>query len=69
MRIGIVGAGSIGCFVGGKLLATNAADVVLVGRPRVRDEIAAHGLIIDDGARTSTPCSRRSEPATPCSSA
>ena len=54
MRIGIVGAGSIGCFVGGKLLATNAADVVLVGRPRVRDEIAAHGLIIDDGTRTAT---------------
>jgi 2-dehydropantoate 2-reductase len=53
VRIGIVGAGSIGCYVAGKLIAAQC-DVVLVGRPRIRDELAAHGLVIEDmgGART-----------------
>ncbi|HEY5928251.1 MAG TPA: 2-dehydropantoate 2-reductase, partial [Kofleriaceae bacterium] len=50
MRVGIVGAGAIGCYIGGKLLAANAADVTLVGRPRVRDELASHGLHIEDVA-------------------
>jgi 2-dehydropantoate 2-reductase len=48
LRIGVIGAGAIGCFVGGKLLAAGAADVVFVGRPRLRDELAAHGLTLRD---------------------
>jgi len=44
LRIGILGAGSIGCYVGGKLLAAEAAEVTLVGRARMQGEIAAHGL-------------------------
>ena len=48
LRIGVVGAGSIGCYVGGKLLAADAADVVLVGRERLRDELVAHGLTVKD---------------------
>ena len=48
LRIGVVGAGAIGCFVGGKLLAAGAADVVFVGRPRLRDEISTHGLTVRD---------------------
>jgi len=43
LRIGVMGAGSIGCYVGGWLLASGA-DVVLVGRPRLQAEIATHGL-------------------------
>ena len=42
-RIGVFGAGAIGCWLGGRL-AASGADVVLVGRARLREEIAAHGL-------------------------
>jgi 2-dehydropantoate 2-reductase len=41
--IGIAGAGSIGCFVGG-MLAAGGRRVALLARPRVIAEIAAHGL-------------------------
>ncbi len=44
MKLGILGAGSIGCYVGGRLLAAGVAEVTFVGRPRLRDELAAHGL-------------------------
>ena len=43
MRVGVAGAGSIGCYVGGAL-AASGTDVVLVGRERQRDELRAHGL-------------------------
>src|SRR6476661_2404459 len=42
-RIGIDGAGSIGCFVGG-MLAAGGHRVALLARPRVIAEIEAHGL-------------------------
>src|SRR5438132_1449309 len=41
--VGIAGAGSIGCFVGG-MLAAGGRGVALLGRPRVIGEIAARGL-------------------------
>ncbi|HEX7922584.1 MAG TPA: 2-dehydropantoate 2-reductase [Bradyrhizobium sp.] len=41
--IGIAGAGSIGCFVGG-MLAASGRRVVLLARPRLMQEIAANGL-------------------------
>jgi 2-dehydropantoate 2-reductase len=41
--IGVAGAGSIGCFVGGMLAATGHR-VALLARPRVIDEIERHGL-------------------------
>jgi len=41
--IGIAGAGSIGCFVGG-MLAAGGRRVALLARPRVIAEIDAHGL-------------------------
>ncbi len=44
LRIGIVGAGSVGCYVAGQLLAADAADVILVGRDRRRSELDAHGI-------------------------
>lgn len=47
MRICVYGAGSIGCYVGGRLAATGA-DVVLVGRERLAAEVAEHGLRLTD---------------------
>jgi len=41
--IGIAGAGSIGCFVGG-MLAAGGRNVALLARPRVIAEIEANGL-------------------------
>ena len=41
--IGIAGAGSIGCFVGG-MLAAGGRRAALLARPRVIAEIEAHGL-------------------------
>jgi 2-dehydropantoate 2-reductase len=47
LRIGVMGAGSIGCYLGGRLQAAGI-DTVLVGRPALRDEVAAHGLRVTD---------------------
>lgn len=41
----VAGAGSIGCFVGG-ILASSGRSVVLLARPRTRDEIADNGLTL-----------------------
>ena len=41
--IGIAGAGSIGCFVGG-MLAAGGRRMALLARPRAIGEITAHGL-------------------------
>ncbi|MEV5650815.1 2-dehydropantoate 2-reductase [Nocardia sp. NPDC052254] len=46
-RVTVLGAGSIGVFVGGKLAAAGA-EVSFVGRPRVLDEIGAHGVRLTD---------------------
>jgi len=48
----VMGAGSIGCYLGGALAAAGAS-VTFVGRPRVLDVLAAHGLLLTDldGAR------------------
>lgn len=46
-RIGVFGAGSIGCYVGGRLAAAGC-DVVLVGRARVGETLRMHGLTLSD---------------------
>lgn len=46
-RICIFGAGSIGCYVGGRL-AHAGAGVTLIGRERIGRELAEHGLHITD---------------------
>lgn len=46
-RVLVVGAGSIGNFVGGKL-GVAGAEVTLVGRKRVLDELGASGLRLTD---------------------
>lgn len=43
----VYGAGSIGCYVGGRLAAAGA-DVVFIGRPRLARETALHGLTLTD---------------------
>lgn len=47
MHVAIYGAGSIGCYVGGRLLA-GGADVTLIGRQRIGDTLARHGLSLSD---------------------
>jgi 2-dehydropantoate 2-reductase len=54
LSVGIVGAGSIGCYVGGRLLASQAADVIFVGRARVAEELAEHGLTVRDRTSVAT---------------
>ncbi|MBX3190248.1 MAG: 2-dehydropantoate 2-reductase [Labilithrix sp.] len=53
MKIGVMGAGAIGCYVGG-CLAADGADVVFVGRDRIKREVAFSGLVLTDldGARS-----------------
>jgi 2-dehydropantoate 2-reductase len=43
----IMGAGSVGCYVGGHLLAAGA-EVHFVGRPRVLQALREHGLTVTD---------------------
>ena len=47
MNFIILGAGAIGCYVGGRL-ALAGQRVTFVGRPRVIDALAAHGLAVTD---------------------
>lgn len=47
MHIAIVGAGSIGCYLGG-CLATADTKVTFIGRERIRKELEAHGLRVTD---------------------
>jgi 2-dehydropantoate 2-reductase len=53
MKIVVFGAGSIGTYLGGALLAAGA-DVLLIGRARMGERIARHGLLLTDlhGGRT-----------------
>jgi 2-dehydropantoate 2-reductase len=43
----VMGAGTIGCYLGG-CLAAAGVDVVFVGRPRVLSALRAHGLRVTD---------------------
>ncbi len=51
MKLGIFGAGSIGCYLGGRLIAAGQ-DVTLVGR--LGGEVNAHGLTLTDFAGAHT---------------
>ncbi|MFK7991372.1 MAG: 2-dehydropantoate 2-reductase [Sandaracinaceae bacterium] len=44
MKIGVMGAGSIGCYVGGRVLAARGADVVFLGRARLQSKLREHGI-------------------------
>src|SRR5438552_14641550 len=47
LKIGVLGAGAIGCYVGGKLAAAGL-DVVFLTRERIVREVEEHGLILRD---------------------
>ncbi|HEX8444701.1 MAG TPA: 2-dehydropantoate 2-reductase [Allosphingosinicella sp.] len=47
MHVVILGAGSVGCFIGGAWQAAGLS-VSFIGRERVRDEVARHGLMLSD---------------------
>tara|TARA_R110002073_G_scaffold329075_2_gene511043 strand:+ start:6210 stop:7217 length:1008 start_codon:yes stop_codon:yes gene_type:complete len=49
MKIAIVGAGAVGCYIGG-CLAASGADVRFMGRARMRDRVLAQGLRMTDYA-------------------
>jgi 2-dehydropantoate 2-reductase len=57
--IAVFGAGSVGCYLGGRLLASGV-DTSFIGRPRLRDELVAHGLRVTDylGADHAIPAAR-----------
>ena len=54
-----MGAGAVGCYLGGRL-AEGGAEVTLVGRPRLEEELRSHGLTLTslDGASTTLPWGR-----------
>ncbi len=49
LRVAVLGAGSIGCYVGGRLAST--CDVTLIGRPSVLDAITERGLTVGRAGR------------------
>src|SRR5215212_1968596 len=57
LRIGVVGAGAIGGYVGGRLVVAQRADVVVVGRESQRAALAGGIAVQDLGgqARRATP--------------
>ncbi|PID43335.1 MAG: 2-dehydropantoate 2-reductase [Gammaproteobacteria bacterium] len=59
MKIAIFGAGSIGCYLGGCLVA-NGANVAFIGRPRIQQELTQYGLSVSDwqGRKETCACDR-----------
>ncbi|MDA0776954.1 MAG: NAD(P)-binding domain-containing protein, partial [Proteobacteria bacterium] len=47
MKIYIYGAGSIGCYLGGRLVAAGN-DVTFITRPRIHAELSQWGLVLTD---------------------
>lgn len=47
LRVGVMGAGAVGCYVGGRLAAAEV-DVTFVGRGRTKAELEASGLELRD---------------------
>jgi len=47
LRVGVFGAGAIGCYVGGRL-AASGLDVAFVARERLAQEMSQHGLMLRD---------------------
>lgn len=46
-KIAIVGAGSVGCYLGGCLTASGV-DVILIGRERIQKQLREYGLSVTD---------------------
>ena len=54
-KIVILGAGSIGCWIGGHLIA-GGAQVTLIGREKYAAQIAEHGLTLTHFDRSPLRC-------------
>lgn len=52
LRVAVVGAGSVGCHLGGHL--SSHADVTLIGRDRVISAIRSRGLTLTGGGKATT---------------
>jgi 2-dehydropantoate 2-reductase len=48
LRVGVMGAGAVGCYVGGWLAQEVAVDVVWVGRAALQAQVRAEGLRVID---------------------
>ncbi|HEX5257497.1 MAG TPA: 2-dehydropantoate 2-reductase N-terminal domain-containing protein, partial [Sphingomicrobium sp.] len=46
-KIAVLGAGSVGCFIGGAWQAVGL-PLTFIGRPRIAQDIAKHGLTVSD---------------------
>jgi 2-dehydropantoate 2-reductase len=46
-KIAVLGAGSVGCFIGGAWAAAGL-PVTLIGRPKISQDVDAHGLTLSD---------------------
>ena len=46
-KVAVLGAGSVGCFIGGAWGAAGL-PVTLIGRPRIAHDIRDHGLTLTD---------------------
>ena len=46
-KVAILGAGSVGCFIGGAWSAAGL-DVTFIGRPKLSSDIDEHGLTLSD---------------------
>ena len=47
LSIAIMGAGSVGCYLGGRLVASDQ-PVTLIARSHVRETLQQHGLRVSD---------------------
>ncbi|MBW4933592.1 2-dehydropantoate 2-reductase [Marinobacter sp. F4206] len=47
LRIAVFGAGSVGCYIGGRLIS-GGAEVVMIGRSRMRQTLTDHPLVLTD---------------------
>jgi len=58
MKICIYGAGSIGCYLGGRL-AVAGYDVDFIVRPKIQQQLEQYGLTVSDylGEKNSVPAS------------
>src|SRR6476659_4779241 len=46
-RVAILGAGSVGCFIGGAWAAAGV-PVAFIGRPKISQDLDEHGLTLSD---------------------
>ena len=53
-KVGVLGAGAVGAYVGGPIALRTKSDVVMVGRRRFVDQVSAGGgpsALIEEAAR------------------